>query len=160
MPHELCRLVYYSLVPPGSRRDPLSEHASPGLRAARSRTDRARGVHMAVGLCVAGAAPAVFGDHTRRWVIGVGIIVLAVAVVTPGPLVPLTRAWERLALVLSSAFVLFVVGLIFILLIVPTAILGKLFGRDPLRLRIDRGTASYWTRRDDLRTASDMRNQY
>ena len=52
-------------------------------------------------------------------------------------------------------------GIVFYLAVLPTGLLLRLFGKDPLRLKIDRGAASYWIKREPPGpTAESLNNQF
>ncbi len=58
-----------------------------------------------------------------------------VAAASPAWLRPLNRAWRRIGLLLGKVTSPLVLGLLYFLVLTPTAWLGRLTGRDPLRLR-------------------------
>jgi hypothetical protein len=60
------------------------------------------------------------------------------------PLAPLNRLWFRFGMILHAIVSPLVLGLIFYLVVTPTALLLRAIGKDPLRLRPDRAAASYW----------------
>ena len=64
----------------------------------------------------------------------------------PLSLRPLNTAWHHLGLLLGKVFSPIVLGLIFFLLITPTGMITRLFGRDELRTRKIKG-ATYWVDR-------------
>lgn len=77
----------------------------------------------------------------------VGAPLVLVALVAPGRLAPLNRAWMRLGLLLSKVVTPVVMLLIFALTVVPIGLAMRLAGRDPLRLKRDPQAASYWIER-------------
>lgn len=85
----------------------------------------------------------------------------AAALWRPALLVPLTRAWLKLGDLLHAIVNPLVMLLLFVLVVTPTGLLMRLFGKDPLRLRLDRQAASYWIPRDDAQgRASSMKDQF
>lgn len=79
----------------------------------------------------------------------------------PALLVPLTRGWLKLGDLLHGVVNPLVMLLLFVLVVTPTGLLMRLFGKDPLRLRLDRQAASYWIPRDDAQVrASSMKDQF
>ena len=70
------------------------------------------------------------------------------AALAPGVLTPLNRWWMRLADLLNRVFSPIVLGLMFFVILTPLAAAMRLFGRDEMRRRWDRGAASYWVPRD------------
>lgn len=71
---------------------------------------------------------------------------LSLALVAPGRLTPLNRAWHALGLLLGRVMNPLVLGLLFFLLITPLALLMRLSGRDALKLRKG-GAVSHWVPR-------------
>lgn len=89
----------------------------------------------------------------------------AAALWRPALLVPVTRAWLKLGDLLHGLVNPLVMLLLFVLVVTPTGLLMRLFGKDPLRLRLDRQAASYWIPRDDGQVdrqgrASSMKDQF
>ena len=72
---------------------------------------------------------------------------VAVTLVAPPLLGPLNRGWRRLALLLSKLTTPLIMGLLFFVVIAPVGVIMRLAGKDPLRLRFERESASYWLAR-------------
>ena len=79
---------------------------------------------------------------------GVGIVLLVVGLLAPATLGPLNRAWTKLGLLLFKIVNPIVLGLIFLVTIIPIGLALRAFGKDPLRLRFDRDDQSYWIPRE------------
>lgn len=72
-----------------------------------------------------------------------GAAIGLVAVVAPGLLTNFNKAWMKLGELMGKVVSPLVLGVIFFLLITPTALITRLFGRDELRLK--RTSAyTYW----------------
>lgn len=92
--------------------------------------------------------------------LGVGVV-LAVLYYWVKPLrVPLYLAWMRIFFPLGWIVSHTIVAVIYYLVVTPIGLLMRLFGRDPMQRRWDRGAATYWapTRRDA--TLSQYFRQY
>jgi Saxitoxin biosynthesis operon protein SxtJ len=74
----------------------------------------------------------------------VATLFLAAALLAPALLGPLNRAWRRLALLLSKVTTPIVMGLLFFFVLTPVGVVMRLTGQDPLRLRFERDSPSYW----------------
>jgi hypothetical protein len=72
-----------------------------------------------------------------------GVAVGIVSVFAPNLLTPLNKSWMKLGDLISNIANPFVLGVIFFLLITPTALITRLFGRDELRLEKTE-EISYW----------------
>lgn len=75
------------------------------------------------------------------WFLAMALVLWGV--VWPAGLAPLYHAWMRLGMLLHKIVSPLVLGLLFVLLFVPTALLLRLFRYDPLASRLDPDAASY-----------------
>lgn len=99
------------------------------------------------------------GDFAA-WLAGAGVLA-ALSLWWVGGLVPLTRAWLKLGEVLHAIVNPVVMALLYLLAIVPTGLVMRLAGKDPLRLKRDPGAASYWVPRDGADApVSSMEDQF
>jgi hypothetical protein len=71
-----------------------------------------------------------------------------VAFVAPDLFAPLNRAWFWVGQALHRVVNPVLMALIYFGSVVPTGLVLKLLGKDPLRLQRDRAAASYWVPRD------------
>ncbi len=78
------------------------------------------------------------------WVLGAAGAVLLAALALPRALAPLERLLAKVFRAVTVALTYVLVTLVFYLAITPLGLLMRLFGRDPLGLKFDRGRASYW----------------
>lgn len=93
------------------------------------------------------------------WLIA-GVVVGLVAIIAPGALSPFNRVWMKLGDLMGKVVSPLVLGVIFFLLITPVGLIGRLFGRDELRLKRSSGN-TYWIDRDPSGPAGDsFKNQF
>jgi hypothetical protein len=105
--------------------------------------------------------PAVSLGSARLWALAVAAIFLLAAFAAPSILRPLNTLWFKFGLLLGRVMNPLVMGVIFFLVFVPFGLVMRLFGKDLLRLRLDREAPSYWIRRTPPGPApGTMRNQY
>ena len=71
---------------------------------------------------------------------------------------PFNRVWRRFGLALSRVVNPIVLAILFFGVLLPTSMILRLAGKDPLRLRIDKSAISYWIGRDTPGTS--MTKQY
>ena len=64
----------------------------------------------------------------------------------PRLLAPFNLAWFKLGLLMGKVVSPIVLGIIFFVLLTPVAVIGRLFGRDELRLK-RKAVQSYWIER-------------
>lgn len=111
-------------------------------------SERSFGVVFATVLSVVALLP-LASHHAPRWWALAGALPFAVcALFAPGLLAPFNRAWSRLGTLLHKLTNPLVLGLIYFAVITPLGLLLRMRGKDLLRLRLDRTTASYWIPRD------------
>jgi saxitoxin biosynthesis operon SxtJ-like protein len=132
-------------------------------------SDRGFGVVFAVVFALIGIWPALRlgwiprfdAAALRLWALAVAGLFLAAAVLSPSLLHPLNRLWFAFGLLLGKIMAPVVMGLLFVLAVVPTGLIMRLRGLDLLRLKIDRGSKSYWIMREPPGPARDsMKNQF
>jgi Saxitoxin biosynthesis operon protein SxtJ len=75
------------------------------------------------------------------WVLGGVLAVWGLA--APATLKPVYRAWMRVGLLLNRITTPIVLGVVFFLVIFPTGLVMRLFGRDPMARRLDDDVKSY-----------------
>ena len=101
------------------------------------------------------------GGPVRWWSVAIGLALVAIVLVRPAVLHPLNLAWAQLSLLLSRVMNPVVVGLVFFVAVTPLALILRLLGKDPLRLRFDPAASSYWLRRQPPGPAPEsMSNQF
>lgn len=125
--------------------------ASPG----KTSSDRAFGWVFAIVFGILGGWPLLDGAPPYLWAWALGLGFAAVALLRPSWLAPLNRVWTRFGLVLHSIVNPVVLGVIFLLAILPIGLLFKLLGKDPMRLRRRPDAGSYWIERHPPGPAAD-----
>ncbi|MCK6431211.1 MAG: SxtJ family membrane protein, partial [Burkholderiaceae bacterium] len=83
----------------------------------------------------------------RWWSLVIAAAFAAVAFLLPNALTPLNRAWTRFGLLLHKIVSPIVLGFLFYIVVTPLGLLMRLLGKDPLRLRWDRQSSTYWIER-------------
>lgn len=93
------------------------------------------------------------------WLIA-GIAAGVVAVTAPNLLTPFNKAWMKLGELMGKVVSPLVLGVIFFVLLTPVALIGRLLGRDELRLKRT-NSESYWIDRVPPGPAGDsFKNQF
>lgn len=124
-------------------------------------SERAFGVVFAAVFAAVASAPLLDGQAPRWWALGVAGALSAIALVTPVLLRPFNRLWFQFGMLLHKAVNPLIMGLLFFLTITPIALIMRLFGKDPLRLRFDPKAESYWIKRPPPEADSQgMRHQF
>ena len=124
-------------------------------------SDRSFGAVFAVVFLVIAGWPLWHGESLRWWAAGVAAAFALVAMVRPALLAGLNRQWMKLGVLLGRVVSPIALGLLFYCVLTPLGAVLRLAGKDPLRLRFDRGTDSYWIRREPPGPPPDsMTNQF
>jgi hypothetical protein len=108
-----------------------------------------------------GWSPRLNPSALRLWSLAIAVVFLAMALLYPSLLHGLNRIWLAFGEALGKIMSPVVMGLLFVVTVVPTGLMMRLAGRDQLRLKIDRETKSYWIIRDPPGPGRDsMSNQF
>jgi hypothetical protein len=122
-------------------------------------SDRSFGFVFAVVFGLIGGAQTYKGTPWGPWALAAAVVFLLAALVRPQVLAPLNQVWYRFGLLLHKIVNPVIMGLIFYLAVAPTALVMRLMGKDPLRLRFDRTATTYWIERPPT-DPQTMRNQF
>lgn len=88
------------------------------------------------------------GSEIAVYFLGVAAIFLVVALTVPKILKPLNLVWFKFGLLLHKIVSPLIMGLLFYLTVTPIALIVRIFGKDPLLLKLDSKAESYWIERD------------
>jgi len=131
-----------------------------GLLAERC-PDRSFGLVFTAFFVLLGLWPMVHNRRVRIWALGLSMPFLLSALAFPRVLGPLNIIWTQLGKLLAKVTNPLITGLMFYLIFAPTGVILRLLGNDLLRMKYDRGSATYWIRRDPAGLGSEsMRNQF
>ncbi len=124
-------------------------------------TDRGFGFVFAGFFAILAALSLWRGGTTWHWTLPIAAAFLAAALVFPRLLSPLNRLWLKFGLLLYKVMNPLVLGLLFFVTIMPIGLVMRAFGKDFLRLRLDRSAKSYWIDRTPPGPPpQSMRNQF
>lgn len=113
----------------------------------KTSSDRAFGWVFTAFFSLVGGWPLLHGEGVRIWALALAAGFALITTVSPARLAPLNRQWTRLGLLLHKIVNPVVLGLIYIVTIVPIGLLLRGLGKDPLRLRRQPDATSYWIER-------------
>jgi Saxitoxin biosynthesis operon protein SxtJ len=113
----------------------------------RGSSDRSFGTIFGIFFVLVGLAPLRAHHPVRLWAFLLAGLFSAVGVLQPIWLRPLNKVWTKLGLLMGRVVSPVVTGLLFYLVVTPTGLLFRLFGKDPLRLAFEPGAKSYWIER-------------
>ena len=90
----------------------------------------------------------IYGSFQTYIIFGfISFLFLLMAIFFSELLLPLNILWFRLGIILGKIISPIVIGLIFFFIITPIALLGRLMGRDELKLKRNKVSETYWVER-------------
>ena len=92
--------------------------------------------------------PLLRGESPRWWALAVAAALGGFAWLLPSVYRVPNRLWFKLGLVLAAVVGPVALAIVYLVAIVPTGLLLRIFGKDPLRLRLDSAAQTYWMERN------------
>ncbi|NJD35703.1 MAG: hypothetical protein FIA96_12880 [Betaproteobacteria bacterium] len=126
----------------------MHEHTPRHTSQIQSSSDRSFGFVFAAVFLIVALYPLLHASGIRLWAVVVSGMFLLLAALAPHVLAPANRLWTKFGVLLHNIVSPIALGILFFLVVTPTALLMRLFGKDPLRLRFDPAADSYWIKRD------------
>jgi hypothetical protein len=124
-------------------------------------SDRTFGFVFAAAFALFGLLPLLRGKPVRLWCLALSAGFVLTALAVPVILHPLNRVWVRFGVLLGKITNPLITGLMFFVVFTPVALILRLLGKDPLRLKFDRVAATYWIPRNPPGPLPEtMRNQF
>ena len=124
-------------------------------------SDRAFGLVFTGVFFVIAVWPLFHGEALRWWASGLAAVFALAALVKPALLAGLNRLWIKLGVLLGKVVSPIALGILFYGVFTPLGVLIRLTGKDPLRLKFDPDTDSYWIPRKPPGPPPDsMTNQF
>lgn len=111
-------------------------------------SDRGFGLTFATVGAVVALWPLTSGSEPRWWLLAAAVAVAAISLIAAPILHPLNRLWLRFGLMLHRIVSPVVLGVVFYGVLTPVGLILRARGKDPLRLSLDKGAASYWITRE------------
>ncbi len=122
-------------------------HALVAHTESRGNQNRAFGIVFAIVFFAIGLWPLISGNSPRVWAIGTSSLFLVLAIAIPGSLGPLTKLWLRFGELLHVVMNPLVLGLIYLISVIPVGLLMRLLHKDPLHRRFEPSAKTYWVLR-------------
>ncbi len=124
-------------------------------------SDRSFGLVFSAFFAIIALYPLLGGGAIRIWCLIAAFIFLLLALVAPVVLAPVNRLWMKFGELLHRIVSPVALGIVFYFTVLPTALLLRLFDKDPLRLSFDLTAESYWINREPPGpTAESFNNQF
>lgn len=139
----------------------MHEHTNKYNAQVQISSGRSFGLVFAAVFLIVAIYPLINGQSVRLWAIVIAGSFLTLAFLFPKALEPANRLWMKFGELLHKIVSPVALGIVFYLTVLPTGLLLKLFGKDPLRLRFDSSVDSYWIKRDPPGpNAESLNNQF
>ncbi len=110
-------------------------------------SERSFGLVFAGFFGIVAAVRAWHAQADSAWWLGAAVAFALLALFWTAPLAPLNRLWGRLGRLLHATVNPVLMGLVFVVAMVPTGVVLRLLGKDLLRLRRDPAATTYWVTR-------------
>jgi hypothetical protein len=124
-------------------------------------SDRSFGLVFAVVFLLIACWPLLHKVAPRWWAMVVSAAFAAAALLRPGMLAGLNRQCIKLGVLLGKVVSPIALGILFYGVFTPIGLVMRLIGSDPLHLKRDSSTPSYWRRREPPGPPPDsMTNQF
>ena len=120
-------------------------------------TNRNLGIVFSIVFLIIGLFPLINNNEIRIWAIVVSLIFLTLGLMNSKILTPLNKVWYKLGIFLGNFIAPIVMGLVFFLVVTPTALIIKLLGKDLIGIKKN-NSKSYWIEKSDQK--SSMKNQF
>ena len=101
--------------------------------------------------------PLLNGYEIRYWSLIISIVFLFLGILNSKILTPLNKIWFKIGILLGNVISPIVMSIIFFLVVTPTSLIMKLFGKDILGIKKNR-SKSYWIEKSGPK--SKMKNQF
>ena len=101
--------------------------------------------------------PLLNGYEIRYWSLIISIVFLLLGILNSKILTPLNKIWFKIGILLGNVISPIVMSIIFFLVVTPTSLIMKLFGKDILGIKKNR-SKSYWIEKSGSK--SKMKNQF
>ena len=101
--------------------------------------------------------PLINEENFRLWTLVISLIFLVLGLINSQILTPLNKLWFKFGLLLGKIVSPIIMGIIFFLVVTPTAFIMKIIGKDLLNLNFNK-EKSYWIEKTGPK--SKMKNQF
>ena len=101
--------------------------------------------------------PLINNGELRIWSFVIAIIFLILGLINSKVLTPLNKLWFKFGLLLGKVISPIIMGIIFFLVVTPTALIMRIIGKDLLNLKFN-NKKSYWIEKTGPK--SKMKNQF
>ena len=120
-------------------------------------TNKNFGIVFSIVFLIIALFPLINDGNLRIWSLIVSTIFLFLGLINSKILTPLNKIWFKFGLILGKIVSPIIMGVIFFLVVTPTALIMRLVGKDLLNLKFN-NNKSYWIEKTGPK--SNMKNQF
>ena len=120
-------------------------------------SNRSFGIVFFIFFLIVSIFPLFKDEDIRIWAVIVAIIFLILGLLNSSVLSPLNKIWFKFGILLGNFISPIIMGLVFFIVITPTAFLMRAFGKDLLNLKKN-NKKSYWIKKSSIK--SKMKDQF
>jgi len=120
-------------------------------------SNRSFGIVFFIFFLIVSLYPILNKDSLRVWSLIISLVFLILALTNSKILTPLNKIWFKIGIILGKIVSPFIMGIVFFLVVTPTGLIMKLFGKDLLNLKYNNKN-SYWI--EKVGPKSKMKNQF
>jgi hypothetical protein len=121
--------------------------------------NRTFGLIFAVIFLLIALFPLLGDNGVRNWAFIVSTLFAAASIFMPSLLTPLNKLFVKFGELMHKITNPLLMGLVFFIAVVPTAIFARIFGKDPMRRKIDASANSYWIEREQHKITPESFDQ-
>ena len=120
-------------------------------------SNKSFGVVFFIVFLIVSIYPLINNGELRIWSLITAIIFLILGLINSKVLTPLNKLWFKFGLLLGKVISPLVMGIIFFIVVTPTALIMRIIGKDLLNLKFN-NKKSYWIEKTGPK--SKMKNQF
>ena len=110
----------------------------------KQRQIRRFGITIGAVLTAIGGILLWYGKPSWPYIFALAGLFIICGLLFPRLLWPIEWFWMRLSGIIGIVMTHLILTLVYYLAITPTGLLRQIFGKDPLKMKLDKGAASYW----------------
>ena len=120
-------------------------------------TNKNFGIVFSIVFLIIALFPLINNESLRIWYLIISAVFLFLGLINSKILTPLNNIWFKFGLILGRIVSPVIMGVVFFLVVTPTAFIMRLVGKDLLNLKFNKHK-SYWIEKNGPK--SNMKNQF
>lgn len=103
--------------------------------------------------------PLLVSNGIRMWAIIISSVFTISALALPAILTPLNRLWAKFGMLMHKITNPLLMGLVFFVAVLPTGLIMRILGKDPMRRKAKPDLDSYWIEREEPELSAESFDQ-